>query len=185
MVVNRDQGIRPQTSMEILAGLKPAFMEDALATVTAGNSSQINDAAAGVLLMTREKMEAHGLKPRLKLIGYAISGVDPSYMGIAPIYAIPKALSRAGLKIGDIDVWELNEAFASQAVAVVRELGLPGNKLNLWGGGISLGHPLGCSGARLVTTLMNVMDEVDGKYGVASMCIGFGQGVAAVFERVR
>ncbi|NPV26473.1 MAG: thiolase family protein [Firmicutes bacterium] len=185
MVVDRDQGIRPETTMESLAKLEPVFMKDEKATVTAGNSSQINDAAAAVLIMTKEKAQELGLKPRLKMLSYAVVGLDPRIMGVGPIYAIPKALARAGLRKEDIDVWEVNEAFASQCVAVQRELDLPKDRLNMWGSGISLGHPLACTGARMTTTLMNIMDDVDAKYGVVSMCVGHGQGVAAVFERIK
>lgn len=185
MVVDRDQGIRGNATVEDMAKLEPVFLKDELATVTAGNSSQVNDAAAAVLVMTKEKAKELGLKPRLKLLSYAVVGLDPKIMGVGPIYAIPKALNRAGLTKDNIDIWEVNEAFASQSLVVQRELDLPKDRLNIWGSGISLGHPLGCTGARITTTLMNVMDEVDGKYGVVSMCIGHGQGAAAVFERIK
>jgi acetyl-CoA acyltransferase len=183
-VITLDQGIRADTTLEKLGSLRTVFMEDEEASVTAGNSSQKNDAASAVLLMTGDKAKQLGLKPRLKMVSYAVVGVDPQYMGIGPLYAIPKALSRAGLEIKDIDIWEINEAFASQSLAVARELKLPKEKLNMWGGGISLGHPLACSGARITTTLMNLLEDQKAKYGVVSMCIGFGQGVAAVFERI-
>ena len=185
MVVDRDQGIRPEATIESLAKLEPVFLKDGLATVTAGNSSQTNDCAAAVLMMTADKAKALRLKPRLKILSFAVIGLDPKIMGVGPIYAIPKALDRAGLKIKDIDVWEVNEAFASQSLAIQRDLDLPKDRLNIWGSGISLGHPLACTGARITTTLMNVMDEANARYGVVSMCIGHGQGAAAVFERIK
>lgn len=184
VTADRDQGIRGETNMETLAKLKPLFAEDDKATVTAGNSAQVNDGAAAVLLMERKKAMELGMKPRLKMLSYAAVAMDPLYTMWGPIHAVPKALARAGLKTEDIDVWEINEAFASQSVACMRELRIPRERLNMWGSGISLGHPLGCTGARMVTTLMNIMDDVKGRYGVVSMCAASGQGGAAVFERI-
>jgi len=171
--------------MEGLARLKPLFAEDDLASVTAGNSAQVNDAAAALLVMDGEKAEAAGLKPRLRMISYAAVAMDPVRTMWGPIYAVPKALARAGMKTEDIDVWEINEAFSSQSVACMRELKIPWERMNMWGSGVSLGHPLGCTGARMVTTLMNILDDVDGRYGVVSMCAASGQGGAAVFERLK
>jgi len=184
MIADKDQGIRGETSMEGLAKLKALFADDDLASVTAGNSAQVNDAAAAVLVMDGEKAREAGLKPRLRLISYAAVAMDPTHTMWGPIYAIPKVLNRAGMKKEDIDVWEINEAFASQSVATMRELDLPLERMNMWGSGVSLGHPLGCTGARMVVTLMNIMDEVDGRYGVVSMCAASGQGGAAIFERI-
>lgn len=185
MVVDCDQGIRENANMESMAKLKPLFADDELASVTAGNSSQMNDASAAVLIMTKEKAMQLGLKPRLKMLSYAVTGIDPRYTMLGPALSIPKALARAGLKVKDIDVWEVNEAFAVQSVYCQREVGYPKERVNMWGSGISLGHPLACTGARLTTTLMNVMDDVDGKYGVVSMCAAMGHGAAAVFERLK
>ncbi|MBN1475087.1 MAG: thiolase family protein, partial [Syntrophaceae bacterium] len=172
-LVDRDQGIRPSTSMEGLAKLEPVFLKDAKATVTAGNSSQVNDAAACVLVASREKCQELGLKPKMKLVEYVAVGVDPKYMGIGPAVAIPKVLKKAGMKKEDIGLWEINEAFASQALYCVNELGLRNHKLlNPRGSGIALGHPLGCTGARIATTLMHEMPYYGVKYAVESMCVG-------------
>jgi acetyl-CoA C-acetyltransferase len=177
-----DTDERPmETSKEKMAKLKPAFRPNG--TVTAGNSSGINDAAAAVVMMTREKANELGLKPIVSIKSFASGGVDPKYMGIGPIPAIRKALSRAGLTVADLDVVELNEAFAAQAAACVHELGLDWEKTNPHGSGISLGHPIGCTGARQVVTLMHDMVRRGLRYGLVSMCIGGGQGMAAVFER--
>jgi len=185
IIVSSDQGIRPGTTLEELAKLKPAFMEDEKATVTAGNSSQINDAAACVLLASREKCEALGLKPKMKLIDYVVVGVDPAYMGIGPAVAVPKLLQRAGMTKDQIGLWEVNEAFAAQALYCVKELGIRNHKLlNPRGSGISLGHPLGCTGARIATTLMHEMPYYGVKYAVETMCVGHGQGAAALWEWV-
>jgi acetyl-CoA acyltransferase len=185
MVVDRDQGIRPQTTLESLAKLEPVFIKDEKGTVTAGNASQVNDAAACVLVASREKCIELGLKPKMKLVSYAVVGVDPAYMGIGPVVAIPQALERAGLKKGDIGIWEVNEAFAAQAVYCTKELGIRDHKLlNPRGSGISLGHPLGCTAARIATTLMHEMPYYGIKYAVESMCVGHGQGVAAIWEWV-
>ncbi|MBC2722270.1 thiolase family protein [Desulfosporosinus sp.] len=185
IVVDRDQGIRPETTLESLAKLEPVFLNDELATVTAGNSSQMNDAAAVVLVASKEKCQELGLKPKMKLIGYKAIGVDPAYMGIGPSIAIPLALKQAGLTIDQIDLWEINEAFASQAVYCTEVLGIRDHpRLNPRGSGISLGHPLGCTGARIATTIMHEMPYYGAKYAVESMCVGHGQGVAAVWEWV-
>jgi len=177
-----DTDERPmETSIEKMAKLKPAFRPDG--TVTAGNSSGINDAAAAVVMMSREKADELGLKPVLTVRSFASGAVDPKYMGLGPIPAIRKALKRAGIGVGDLDVVELNEAFAAQAIACVRELGFDWDKVNPNGSGISLGHPIGCTGARQVVTLMHEMKRDNSRYGIVSMCIGGGQGMAAVFER--
>ncbi len=185
MVVDRDQGIRPGTTMETLAKLEPVFIKDEKGTVTAGNSSQTNDAAACVVVASAEACAKYGLKPKMRLAAYAVVGVDPAYMGIGPAVAIPKALSRAGMKKEDIGLWEVNEAFAAQAVYCTKELGIRRHKLlNPKGSGISLGHPLGCTGARIATTIMHEMPLYGVQYAVESMCIGHGQGAAAIWEWV-
>lgn len=185
MVVDRDQGIRPDTTMETLAKLKPVFMQDEKATVTAGNSSQTNDAAAAVLVASKEKCKELGLKPKMRLVTYAVVGLDPAIMGIGPALAIPKALRQAGMTIDQIDLWEINEAFASQAVYCTEELGIRNHPLlNPRGSGIALGHPLGCTGARIATTIMHEMPYYGAKYAVESMCVGHGQGAAAIWEWV-
>mgnify|MGYP001171543356 CR=1 FL=1 len=185
MVVNRDQGIRPGTTMETLSQLKPVFMQDEKATVTAGNASQTNDAAAAVLVAGKEKIKELGLKPKMKLVTYAVVGVDPQIMGIGPAVAIPKALKQAGMSMDRIDLWEINEAFASQALYCVEQLGIRNHPLlNPRGSGIALGHPLGCTGARIATTIMHEMPYYGAKYAVESMCIGHGQGAAAIWEWV-
>lgn len=185
MVVDRDQGIRPGTSLETLAKLKPVFMQDEQATVTAGNASQTNDAAAVLLVAGKEKIKELGLKPKMKLVTYAVVGVDPAIMGIGPAVAIPKALKQAGMTGEQIDLWEINEAFASQAVYCTEELGIRNHPLlNPRGSGIALGHPLGCTGARIATTIMHEMPYYGAKYAVESMCIGHGQGAAAIWEWV-
>jgi len=177
-----DTDERPMdTSMEKMAKLPPAFKKDG--TVTAGNASGINDAAAAVLMMTKEKAKAFGLKPMVTIRAWASGGVEPAYMGLGPIPAIRKVLNRTGLSINDMDVIELNEAFASQTIACVRELGIATEKCNPHGGGISLGHPIGCTGARVTVTLMHEMSRRGGRWGLASMCIGGGQGMAAIYER--
>ncbi len=185
MVVDRDQGIRPETTIETLAKMEPVFLKDDKATVTAGNSSQINDAAAVTLVASKEKCQELGLKPKMKLIGYKAIGVDPAYMGIGPAIAIPLVLKQAGMTADQIDLWEVNEAFASQAVYCTKELGIRNHELlNPRGSGISLGHPLGCTGARIATTLMHEMPYYGVKYAVEAMCVGHGQGVAAIWEWV-
>jgi 3-oxoadipyl-CoA thiolase len=169
-----------ETSLEKLASLKPVFAKDG--TVTAGNSSGINDGAAAMLLASGESMNKYDLKPMAKIISMAVAGVDPSIMGIGPVPATKKALQRAGLKIEDIDLIELNEAFASQSIACIRDLGLNIDKVNVNGGAIAIGHPLGCSGVRISATLLHEMKRRYAKYGLATMCIGVGQGAAVIYE---
>ncbi|WP_028988167.1 acetyl-CoA C-acetyltransferase [Thermicanus aegyptius] len=177
-----DEGIRYDTSLEKLSQLKPAFRLGG--TVTAGNSSQTSDGAAAVLIMSEEKARELGLPPLLYYRSFAVAGVAPEIMGIGPIYAIPKALKMAGISLDEVDLIELNEAFASQSLAVIRELSLDEEKVNVNGGAIALGHPLGCTGAKLTVTLMHEMRRRKARYGVVTMCIGGGMGAAGVFERV-
>jgi len=180
--VTVDEPPRFETTMESLAKLKPAFKSGG--TVTAGNSSPLNDGAAALLMCSREAAQRHGWKPLARVVTSATFGVGPEVMGIGPIGAVRKALDRARLSVRDIDLVELNEAFAAQAVACVREIGFDPAIVNVNGGAIALGHPLGCSGARIATTLLHELARRDGRYGVASMCIGMGQGIATIFERV-
>jgi 3-oxoadipyl-CoA thiolase len=182
IVVDRDEHPRPDTTMEQLAKLQPAFKKGG--TVTAGNSSGINDGAAAVLLMDANTAEALGYKPLARVIASAVAGVDPSYMGLGPIPATRKALERAGLKINDIDLIELNEAFAAQSLPCMRELEMDPDKVNVNGGAIAIGHPLGSTGARLLTTLVHEMKRRGSHYGLVTMCIGVGQGIATIVERV-
>jgi len=182
MVFDTDEHFTPETTHEKLASLRPAFKKDG--TVTAGNASGINDAGAALVLMSGEKVEELGVKPLAKILSYAYVGVDPDIMGVGPIYAIPKALEKADLKLEDMEVIELNEAFAAQALACIRELGLDPDKTNIYGSGIAMGHPVGCTGARIVVTLLTAMKERDAKLGLASLCIGGGQGIAMVIERL-
>jgi acetyl-CoA C-acetyltransferase len=170
-----------KTSLEKLASLKPAFVKDG--TVTAGNSSGINDGAAAMLLASEMMVKKYNLKPLVKIISMAVAGVDPAVMGIGPVPATQKALKRASLSIANMDLVELNEAFASQTIACVHDLGLDKNKVNVNGGAIALGHPLGCSGVRLSTTLIHEMKRRGTKYGLATMCVGVGQGASIIFER--
>jgi len=180
VVFKKDEGIRNGLTIEQLQKLKPVFQKDG--TVTAGNASQMNDAASVVLIMAKEKAEELGLKPIAKFVTFAVAGVDPAYMGIGPVEAIPKALKKAGLKKEDIDVWELNEAFASQALSCIKLLGLEDANINPNGGGVALGHPLGCTGAMLTCKLLSELKRTGKKHGVVSMCIGGGMGAAGVFE---
>ena len=182
LLVARDEHPRPDTTAEGLAKLRPAFRDGG--TVTAGNASGINDGAAAVLLVEAERGRALGLHPMARIIATAVAGVDPRVMGIGPVPAVRKVLGRAGLEVGDLDVVELNEAFASQSVACMDELGLDPAVVNPNGGAIALGHPLGASGARLVTMLVHELARTGGRYGLASMCIGVGQGIATVVERM-
>lgn len=175
-----DEGVRPGTSVEGLAKLRPAF--NVKGSVTAGNASQTSDGAAAVLVMDREEAEKQGLQPMAKFLGFAVGGVPPEVMGIGPIVAVPKALEIAGLSIEDIDLWEINEAFASQSLQVVRELGINQDKVNVNGGAIALGHPLGATGAILTLKLIHELKRQGKKYGVVTMCIGGGMGAAGVFE---
>ncbi len=180
-VVDRDEHPR-ETSLEALAALRPAFAKDG--TVTAGNSSGINDGASALLLVEAERARALGLRPMARVVSTAVAGVHPDVMGIGPVPAIRKALERAGLTVADIDLFEINEAFASQSVACADELGLDLARVNPNGGAIALGHPLGASGARLMTMLVHELGRTGGRYGLAAMCIGVGQGIATVVERV-
>ena len=182
IVVDRDEHPRPDTSAAALAKLKPAFAADG--TVTAGNASGINDGAAALLVVESERARALGLKPYARIVATAVAGVDPSVMGAGPIPAIRKLLERTGLTVADIDRVELNEAFASQAVACITELGLDPAKTNVHGGAIALGHPLGASGARMAITLVRELRRSGGRYGIAAMCVGVGQGIAMLVERV-
>ena len=182
-LIDRDQCIRQDTSLEALASLKPAFMP-AMGTVTAGNSSPLNDGAAAMLVMSEEKAKQLGLKPLVRVRSTAVAGVEPAVMGTGPVPATSKALQRAGLSIDQIDLIELNEAFAAQALACIRTLQLDEEKVNVHGGAIAIGHPLGASGARIATTLIHAMIDRDVQFGLATMCIGIGQGIATVFERI-
>lgn len=179
-IVNKDEGPRAGTSVEALAGLKPVFAADG--SVTAGNSSQMSDGAAFVLIMSEAMVKELHLEPIARMVSYAASGVEPRIMGIGPVTAIPKALKQAGLALDQIDLIELNEAFAAQSLAVVRELGLNPDIVNVNGGAIALGHPLGCTGAKLSVQLFDEMRLRNSKYGIVSMCVGTGQGAAGVFE---
>jgi 3-oxoadipyl-CoA thiolase len=178
--IHSDEGPRPDTSLERLAALRPVFRDGG--TVTAGNSSQLNDGAACLVLASEEKAAELGMRPLARIVSSASAGVDPAYMGIGPVPSTRKALERAGLSARDIDLVELNEAFASQVLASMRELGFDHERLNVNGGAIAIGHPLGCSGARLVGTLAWELRRRGGRYGVATMCVGVGQGMAAVVE---
>jgi acetyl-CoA C-acetyltransferase len=180
VIVDTDEYPRPGTTAQTLAALKPAFQKDG--SVTAGNASGINDGAAAMIVMTMKKAQAIGAKPLARILSYASMGVDPKIMGIGPVPAVRKALERANLAIGDVDLFELNEAFAAQSIAVVRELGLDGSKVNVNGGAIALGHPIGASGARVLTTLIYALRARKLRYGVASLCIGGGMGIAMVVE---
>ena len=182
-LIERDQCVRSDTSLEALAALAPAFMPG-MGTVTAGNSSPLNDGAAALLMMSEEQAKSLGLKPLVKVRATAVAGVDPAVMGTGPVPATKKALQRAGVSLKDIDLIELNEAFAAQALACIRMLKMDESKVNVRGGGIAIGHPLGASGARIATTLIHTMHDRDATLGLATMCIGVGQGIAVIFERV-
>jgi acetyl-CoA C-acetyltransferase len=177
----RDEHPRPDTSLEKLAALKPAFRQGG--TVTAGNSSGLNDGAAALVIASEERAKELGIEPLGVFLGSAVAGVDPRVMGVGPIPAVQKVLTRAGVQVGALDLVELNEAFASQSLAVIRELGLDPEKVNVNGGAIALGHPLGMSGARLVVSLLHELRRRGGRYGLATLCVGVGQGQAALFER--
>ena len=179
---NRDEGPRADTSPEGLAKLKPVF--HATGTVTAGNSSQTSDGAAMALVMSDRKARALGLKPMARFVSFAVGGVPPELMGIGPVVAIPKALALAGLKLADIDLIELNEAFAVQALAVMKQTGIDEERVNVNGGAIALGHPLGCTGAKLTATILREMQRRQSRYGMVTMCIGGGQGAAGILERL-
>lgn len=179
-IIKTDEGPRFGTSMEGLSKLRPVF--DAKGTVTAGNASQMSDGAAFCLMMSEEMVKKLNLQPIARLVSYKVVGVEPRIMGIGPVKAIPGAVEMAGLKMNDIDLFELNEAFASQSLAVIKETGIDPTKVNVNGGAIALGHPLGCTGAKLSVQLMNELKRTNGKYGVVTMCIGTGQGAAGVIE---
>jgi acetyl-CoA acyltransferase len=178
-----DEGPRPGSTPEVLAKLRPAF--HARGTVTAGNSSQMSDGAAAVVVTSREKAEALGCEPLARFVSFAVAGVPPEVMGIGPVAAIPKALRYAGLELADIDLVELNEAFAAQALAVIREAGLDPERVNVNGGAIALGHPLGATGAKLTTQLIYEMKRRGCRYGMVTMCIGGGMGAAGIFENLQ
>jgi acetyl-CoA acetyltransferase family protein len=181
-VVDADEGPRKDTTLEVLAALRPVFRPDG--AVTAGNASPMNDGAAAVLLATETGLERHGLTPMARIVAGAAAGVEPDIMGIGPVPATRKALERAGLTMNDVDLIELNEAFAAQTLACIRELGLDETRVNVNGGAIAIGHPLGASGARILTTLVHELRRTGGRHGLATMCIGVGQGIALVVERV-
>ncbi len=182
VVFDTDEHVRPDTSLEGLAKLKPVFKQGG--TVTAGNSSPLSDGAAAVIVMERKKAEALGLTPILKFVSFNVAGVRPEVMGVGPIAAVPRVLQRTGMSLADIDLIELNEAFAAQSVAVIRELGLDEERTNVNGGAIALGHPLGCTGAKLTVQIMNEMRRRDAQFGMVTMCIGGGMGAAGIFERL-
>ena len=184
LVVDRDEHPRADTSLEALARLKPAFRTDGNGSVTAGNSSGINDGASAVLLVEADRARALGLRPLARVLSTAVAGVDPAVMGVGPVPATRKALDRAGIAVEDLDLIELNEAFASQSLVCIDELGLDPAKVNVNGGAIALGHPLGMSGGRLVTMLVHELRRTGGRYGLATMCIGVGQGIATILERI-
>ncbi|MCI1591618.1 MULTISPECIES: acetyl-CoA C-acetyltransferase [Heyndrickxia] len=182
IVFKQDEGVRPDSTVEVLGKLRPAF--SIKGSVTAGNSSQTSDGAAAVLLMDREKAVSHGLEPMAKFRSFAVAGVPPEIMGIGPVEAIPKALKIAGLELSDIGLFELNEAFASQSIQVIRKLGLDEEIVNVNGGAIALGHPLGCTGTKLTLSLIHEMKRRKVQFGVVTMCIGGGMGAAGVFELI-
>jgi acetyl-CoA acyltransferase len=181
-VMDTDEGPRPDTSPEALAKLKPVFARGG--TVTAGNSSQTSDGAAFVIVMGESFMQKLGLSPIGRLVSCAVAGVHPRIMGVGPVEAVPKALKQAGMKLDDIDLIELNEAFASQSVAVIRKLDLNPEIVNINGGAIALGHPLGCTGCKLTVQILNDLDRLHKKYGIVTACVGGGQGIAGVIERL-
>lgn len=181
-IFDKDEHMRPDTSLEKLASLRPVFKQGG--TVTAGNSSPLSDGAAAVIVMERQKAEALGLKPWLKFVGFSVAGVRPEVMGIGPVAAVPRLLQRTGMSLDDMDLIELNEAFAAQSVAVIRELGFDEDKTNVNGGAIALGHPLGCTGAKLTVQIMHEMKRRNSQFGMVTMCIGGGMGAAGIFENV-
>ncbi len=182
IVFDKDEHIRPETTLEALARLKPVFKQGG--SVTAGNSSPLSDGAAGVIVMERGKAEALGLKPILRFVGFNVGGVRPEIMGMGPVAAVPRVLQRSGMSLDDIDIIELNEAFAAQSIAVIQELGLVEEKINVNGGAIALGHPLGCTGAKLTVQIMHEIVRRDLQVGMVTMCIGGGMGAAGIFERL-
>ncbi|HSG15019.1 MAG TPA: acetyl-CoA C-acyltransferase [Anaerolineae bacterium] len=182
VIFDRDEHLRPDTNLETLAKLRPVFKMNG--TVTAGNASPLSDAAAAVIIMERKKAESIGLKPLVKFVSFNVGGVRPEIMGVGPVVAVPRVLKRAGMELDDIDVIELNEAFAAQAVAVIRELELDEEKTNVNGGAIALGHPLGCTGAKLTVQIINEMKRRQSQFGMVTMCIGGGMGAAGIFENL-
>jgi acetyl-CoA acyltransferase len=180
-IVDTDDGVRADTTIEALAKLKPAFAVKG--SVTAGNSSQTSDGASFVVVMSERMINALGLKPIGRLVNCASAGVEPRLMGIGPIAAVPKVLKQANMTLDQIDLFELNEAFASQSIAVIRELGLDANKVNINGGAIALGHPLGCTGSKLTVQILNDMERLNKKYGIVTACVGGGQGIAGIIEK--
>jgi acetyl-CoA C-acetyltransferase len=180
-VFERDEHVRYDCKTEDMAGLRPAFIKDG--TVTAANASGINDAAAALVLVEKSVAEARGLKPMARLVGYSVAAVDPAIMGIGPAPAVRQLMARTGVAIEDVDIWEANEAFAAQALSVTRELGLDPEKVNPNGSGISLGHPIGATGALITVKALYELARIKGRYAVVTMCIGGGQGIAALFER--
>jgi len=183
LTFRRDEGPRRDTSAEALAKLKPVFKQGG--TVTAGNSSQRSDGAAAVVVMERSRADELGLAPLARFVSFAVAGVDPEVMGIGPVEAVPKALAAAGLTLADIDLVELNEAFASQSLAVIRALGMDPDKVNVNGGAIALGHPMGATGAKLTIQLLDELARGGGRYGLVTMCVGGGMGAAGIFENLR
>jgi acetyl-CoA C-acetyltransferase len=181
-VVDKDDGPRPGTTMEVLANLKPAFRPEG--TVTAGNSCPLNDGAAAVLVMSEEKAKSLGLKPKARILASTVAAIRPEIMGLGPIPAIQALLKESGMKIEDVDIVEINEAFAAQIVPCKEELGIPEEKLNPFGGAIALGHPFGMTGARIMTTLLNGLEATGGTYGIESMCVAGGMGQAMLVERL-
>lgn len=181
-VFDTDEHLRYNCTLDDMRKLRPAFKKDG--SVTPGNASGLNDAAAAVVLVSGEELQASGLKPLARLVGYAFAGVEPKYMGIGPVPAVKRLLDQAVLQVGEIDVWEVNEAFASQALAVARDLDLPNERVNPNGSGISLGHPIGATGAVITVKALYELERIQGRYAVVTMCIGGGQGIAALFERV-
>jgi acetyl-CoA acetyltransferase family protein len=177
-----DEGPRADSTMASLGKLRAAFRKGG--SVTAGNSSTLNDGAAAMLIAHPDYAQELGLRPIARILGCASAGVDPRYMGMGPVPAVHKLLAQTGLSLEDVDIWELNEAFAAQSLAVIRSLGIDPTRVNLKGGGIALGHPLGCSGARIITTLAHLLREHNKRYGIATLCVGVGQGVATLIERV-
>jgi acetyl-CoA acyltransferase len=182
IVFDQDEGVRRDTSAEGLGKLRPAFHMKG--TITAGNASQMSDGAAAAIVMSSEKANALGAKPMARFVAYATAGCPPEEMGIGPVFAIPKALKLAGLTLADIDVIELNEAFAAQSLAVIKTLGLDPDKVNVNGGAIALGHPLGCTGAKLTASILRELERRNGRYGMVTMCVGGGMGAAGIFERI-
>ena len=182
LVFDRDEGVRRDSSMEGLTKLKPAF--NAKGTITAGNASQMSDGAAAAIVMSAERAQSLGAKPLARFVAYATAGCPPEEMGIGPVFAIPKVLKLAGLTLDQIDVIELNEAFAAQSLAVIKTLGLDRNRVNVNGGAIALGHPLGCTGAKLTASILRELERRNGRYGMVTMCVGGGMGAAGIFERI-